>query len=307
MQTISLTHSAPPSWSDAEPCVMALGFFDGVHIGHQNVIRAAKEIAENRNAKLAVMTFHPHPKEVLSQGKETVNYLTPLEVKEEIFEKLGVEKLYVIQFDLRFAALSPKEFVNRYIIGLKAEHVVAGFDFTYGHLGQGNMKTIEADGMGKYKVTTIPKVEREGRKVSSTLIRELLHAGNVKILPQFLGDFYETRGEVSFWCAKDRGRESIKAEISTYPHYTLPPEGTYEIQVLIDNHLCQGISHVLPRTNGSPRVEIEFYYPFKKIRSQTIKIKWINRLSDCTNAGSLIICHENPSVLAVAASDKRRG
>jgi riboflavin kinase / FMN adenylyltransferase len=279
LETVHLTHYPNLLLPQPEPCVMAMGFFDGVHVGHQHVINTAKQIAEKRNAKLAVMTFFPHPKEVLSRGKDKMDYLTPMEIKEENFSRLGVEKLYVIQFDVNFAELSPKEFINKYVIGLGAIHVVAGFDFTYGYRGQGNMETIKHDGNGDFLVTTIPKLEYGGQKISSTLIRELLSKGEVRSIASYLGDFYETRGEVLLY-AKNQNRGSLKAEISTHLYYTLPADGFYEIEAHVENHIYRGISHVRSRADGSITMGIELFYFHKNIRNRTIKIKWLNRLSE---------------------------
>ncbi|MFC3885541.1 cytidyltransferase [Bacillus songklensis] len=274
-----LTHCPDFSLPQPEPCVIAMGFFDGVHIGHQQVIATAKKIAEKRKVKLAVMTFFPHPKEVLSHGKARMAYLTPIETKGENFARLGVDKLYVIKFDMNFAELSPKEFINKYVVGLGAVHVVAGFDFTYGYRGQGNMETISADGNGCFQVTTVSKLEHGGRKISSTLIRELLSKGDVGDIAPYLGDFYETRGEVLLY-SRSQKRGSLKAEISTYPYYTLPADGFYEIEAHVENHVYHGVSHVRSKRGGSITMEIELFYLRKNIRDWTIKIKWLNRLSE---------------------------
>jgi riboflavin kinase/FMN adenylyltransferase len=258
---------------------MAMGFFDGVHIGHQKVIATAKQIAEKRKIKLAVMTFFPHPKEILSHRKVKMNYLTPMEIKEEKFSKLGVDKLYVINFDVNFAKLAPKEFIKKYVVGLGASHVVAGFDFTYGFRGQGNMETIRADGNGCFLVTTVPKLEHDGRKISSTFIRELLSKGDVCEIPSYLGDFYETRGEVLLY-ARNQKRGSLKAEISTYPYYTLPAVGLYEIEARFDNHVYQGISHVRSKSDGLTTLGIELFDFHNNLHNRTVAIKWLNRLSE---------------------------
>jgi riboflavin kinase / FMN adenylyltransferase len=279
LETVHLTHCSDCSLPKPEPCVMAMGFFDGVHIGHQKVIATAKQIAEKRKIKLAVMTFFPHPKEILSHGEVKMDYLTPMEIKEEKFSKLGVDKLYVIKFDANFAKLAPKEFIKKYVAGLGALHVVAGFDFTYGFKGQGNMETISTDGDGCFLVTAVPKLEHDGRKISSTLIRELLSKGDVGELPSYLGDFYETRGEVLLY-ARNRKRGSLKAEISTYPYYTLPAVGLYEIEAQVDNHVYQGISRIRSKSDGFVTLGIELFDFHKNLRNRTVTIKWLNRLSE---------------------------
>ena len=127
----------------SKPCVVALGFFDGVHIGHQQVIKEAKRAAVEQELPLVIMSFFPHPKEVLSNGEKVIPYLMPMNDKRRIFEELGVNCFYLIQFNKEFARLSPKEFVQTYLLEFGAKQVAAGFDFTYGHRGEGNMDTLK--------------------------------------------------------------------------------------------------------------------------------------------------------------------
>ena len=123
MQTFYLNDGQDSSLPKSEPCVMAMGFFDGVHIAHQQVIQEAKNIAKKRKVKLAVMTFFPHPREVLCGGKEKMNYLTPLEVKINKFAQLGVDKLYVIKFDQAFARAFPKGLYRKICNGIGRQNM----------------------------------------------------------------------------------------------------------------------------------------------------------------------------------------
>ena len=125
-----------------------------------------------------------------------MNYLTPLEVKIDKFAMLGVDKLFIINFDQGFAKVPPKEYIQKYVLGLGALHVVAGFDFTYGYKGEGTMQTMAMDGDGEFLVTVISKLDYKGKKIGSTMIRNLLANGEVDEISSYLGDYYETRAEV---------------------------------------------------------------------------------------------------------------
>lgn len=159
---------------------MALGFFDGIHYGHLEVIQTAKGIARDKELSLSAMSFFPHPKVVISDGKEQVNYLMPITEKEKILESLGVDTFYIVKFDKTFAQLSPEEFVADYLISLGVVHAVAGFDFTYGRRGLGNLNRLKQDSKGHIEATQVEKVECEGVKISSTRIREMLLQGRVE-------------------------------------------------------------------------------------------------------------------------------
>jgi riboflavin kinase/FMN adenylyltransferase len=197
--------------------VIALGCFDGLHTGHCQVITTASEKAKEQNVYLAVMSFFPHPKSVISGGKKQVHYLMPLSEKEERLESLGVDIFYVVEFNKDFAALPPKEFVAKYLVELGVVHAVAGFDFCYGYKGAGNMDCLYNDSGKLIDVTKVDKVVYQGEKISSTCIRERLLAGKVEELPHFLGKFYETN------CDWDG------ITIKPYPYFTLPPTGRYAV------------------------------------------------------------------------------
>lgn len=139
------------------PISMALGFFDGVHKGHQRVIGEAIAQAEKRQVKSAVMTFDPHPSLVLGGRKEEVFYITPMQQKLEILEKMGVDICFVVRFTSDFAQLTPEQFIQIFIKELNVVHVTAGFDFSFGCKGQGKMKMMEEAGEGIFSVTTIEK------------------------------------------------------------------------------------------------------------------------------------------------------
>src|SRR5688500_20109157 len=114
---------------------MALGFFDGIHKGHQIVIQTAKQKADEMNLKSAVMTFDPHPSAVLGRKTENIRYITPLEDKVDIIESMEIDYLFIVHFSKEFASVLPERFVDEYIAGLNVRHVVAGFDYSYGRYG----------------------------------------------------------------------------------------------------------------------------------------------------------------------------
>lgn len=200
---------------NSEPSVMALGFFDGVHKGHQQVILAAKKKAQKEGLRLAVMSFFPHPKTVFSN--EEMDYLMPMEKKAARFQSLGVDLFYIVDFTKSFAALQPKQFVQQYLVGLQVQYAVAGFDYTYGAKGVGTINTIHADSDSKIKVDVVKRFSISGEKVSSTCIREKLKQGHVEEVAALLGKPYSVQ-------------YSMKRGLHCY--YTLPKRGEYYVTIL---------------------------------------------------------------------------
>ncbi|HEY4550295.1 MAG TPA: FAD synthetase family protein [Bacillus sp. (in: firmicutes)] len=216
METIFLNRENLAAWQEkARPSVMALGFFDGLHNGHCEVIKTALRKAKEKDVSLAVMSFFPHPKTVLSNGKKRVCYLMPPSEKEERLRELGVDTFYMVEFDKEFASLPPEQFVAKYLVRLGVVHAVAGFDFSYGYQGTGNMDRLKSDSSGIVEVTKVGKVECQGEKISSTCIRERLLKGKVEELPDFLGHPYEVKCE---W-------DGLSLNLN--PYYTLPAPGRY--------------------------------------------------------------------------------
>lgn len=187
MEIINLNKGNLAAYQEsASSNVMALGCFDGLHRGHVKVIQTALQEAKERNVPLSVMSFYPHPKTVI-EGKACFHYLMPQSEKEKRLSELGVDTFYIVEFDKDFAGLSPQSFVKDYLIDLGVIHAVAGYDFSYGSRGAGNMKTLKQDSGEMIEVTTVDKVEYKGEKISSTRIRRLLLEGNVEELPNLIG------------------------------------------------------------------------------------------------------------------------
>lgn len=220
METIYINTDNLADWQEkAKACVMALGFFDGLHYGHREVIKTALRKAKENGVSLAVMSFFPHPKSVLSNGEKKIDYLMPLSVKEKILRELGVDRFYIAQFNKEFASLSPERYVTDYLVKLGVIHAVAGFDFSYGSRGIGNLERLTSDSGGIIDVTKVEKVMCRGEKISSTSIRERLSAGNVEELPDFLGRCYEVE------CKWDGQSFNLN------PYYTLPAPGYYTVTI----------------------------------------------------------------------------
>jgi riboflavin kinase/FMN adenylyltransferase len=172
---------------------VAVGSFDGVHLGHREVIRGAD----------SVLTFDPHPTAVVAPG-HTPKLLTPLAVKAELVEALGVDELIVVAFNADFAKRSAQEFIDDVLVGtLGATHVSVGENFRFGNRAKGDTRMLEAD--GRFRTRVAPLLEVEGEIVSSSHIRGLVLAGEVAAAARFLGSPFQMRGEVV--AGDRRGRE----------------------------------------------------------------------------------------------------
>ncbi|MGZ4106258.1 MAG: adenylyltransferase/cytidyltransferase family protein [Tumebacillaceae bacterium] len=134
-----------PDGHVCKPSVMAVGNFDGIHIGHQQLIGKAKEIAALSGLPASVLTFYPHPRQVLGKGSYA-NLLTPFDEKMRVLRELGVQIVYVVDFTMEFAAQTAEEFVHRFLAALNPQTVVVGFDYAFGRGGQSGCFAAEKAG-----------------------------------------------------------------------------------------------------------------------------------------------------------------
>ncbi|WP_461215842.1 adenylyltransferase/cytidyltransferase family protein [Lacticaseibacillus sp. GG6-2] len=170
------------------PCVLALGFFDGVHRGHQRVIATAKAQAEKHHLPLVVMTFDRHASQVFNH--QPFFYLTSPGEKAALMAALGVDRLVIVHFTRAFARLSPQAFVDDYLVKLGAVAVVAGFDYTFGRGGTTTLAEMPALARGRFTTTIVSKLTEDHQKISSTRIRKLIQAGRITEAEALLGHPY---------------------------------------------------------------------------------------------------------------------
>lgn len=166
--------------------VACIGYFDGVHKGHQELIKKTIEIANKNNLLPFVITFDPSPSKVIYGSK--VKELTTLNKKLKLFKSFGIKGVIIIPFDEELMKLSVDEFKDKIFSKLNTNTLVCGFDFTYAYKGKGNYKTLISQGINVVKV---PEYKYYGKKISSTRIREELNKGNIKLVNKMLGYEYK--------------------------------------------------------------------------------------------------------------------
>ncbi|CAM3736149.1 bifunctional riboflavin kinase/FAD synthetase [Mesobacillus thioparans] len=285
MELIKLNHPHGYKIEDFPAMAIALGYFDGVHLGHQRVIWEAKKVAEDKGIKSAVMTFDPHPSVVLGKSVQHVEYITPLEEKARLIEEMGVDYLFVISFTTEFSGLLPQEFIDQYVIGLNVHHVVAGFDYSYGKMGKGNMETIQFHSRSKFDFTVVSKLSTpKDEKVSSTIIRGFLRDGKVDDMPELLGRYYTTSGIVINGERRGRTIGFPTANVLMDDQYILPPTGVYAVKIQVNGKWHEGVCNVgykptfHQEKKAKPSIEVHIFQFNKEIYGESASIEWHLRL-----------------------------
>ncbi|MFD1018230.1 bifunctional riboflavin kinase/FAD synthetase [Thalassobacillus hwangdonensis] len=279
MQVIELTYPHTLNREEIDPTIMAVGFFDGVHLGHQKLIKTAVELAEQSGKQSAVMTFDPHPSVVLKKEQQHVKYITPLADKIYFLERMGVDRLYVVRFTESLAELLPQQFVDHFFIGLNVDHVVAGFDFSYGRMGKGNMESLPFHSREQFTQTTIPKVERNGEKVSSTRVREAIKNGELPEVTDLLGRPLSVQGEVIKGDQRGRTIGFPTANIHISDAYLLPKVGVYAVAINVRGKWYHGMANLGYKPTfydeaEKPSLEVYIFDFNGDIYGEDVKVEW---------------------------------
>jgi len=265
---------------------LAIGFFDGLHKGHHQVINQAKEQAQALNLRLAVMTFDPHPSYLLGAGKNKVDYITTFEEKSRLLRLLGVDTVFVVKFDQPLASLTPIEFVNTFIKGLGVRHVTAGFDFTFGSKGAGTMEDMAQLSEGEFGTTVVGKVTDSQEKISSTRIRNLLSQGSVEQASLLLGRHFRTSGIVVNGEKKGRQLGFPTANISPTEGSVLPSNGVYAVRFTVDDKTYNGVCNVgVKPTFNNPdikkaMVEVHVIDFVSDLYGKYVMVDWVKHIRD---------------------------
>lgn len=238
MQIIRHYEHVPPGLRGA---VYALGNFDGVHLGHQQVIGKAAEIAKEMGAPLGVLVFEPHPQQFFFPDRPFFR-LTPFRAKARLLEGMGVDILAALPFDQAMSQKLAPEFVLDVLVnGLHAVHVVAGYDFRFGKGRGGDAAALSYMGeMEGYGVSIVEEVQSGGVTYSSTRIRELLAIGDPRGAAELLGHWWTVETHIQQGDMRGRTIGFPTANLSLEEH-VLPALGVYAVKVEIEDGPHKGV------------------------------------------------------------------
>ncbi|MEW6058532.1 MAG: bifunctional riboflavin kinase/FAD synthetase [Actinomycetota bacterium] len=232
MEIVRGLDALPP---DGAPSVVTVGFFDGVHVGHRAVLRKAVATARDRGLGSAAITFDRHPREVLTPEKAP-RLLTGVERKGALIEETGVDVLLVLEFTEEFSRWPAEDFVRRVLVdSLHAEHVVTGADFRFGQHAAGNSDVLVDRGRSLgFTAERVELVELDGRRVSSSSIRDALAEGDLAWPTKALGRRFVLDGTVVPGAGRGHGLGYPTANLRTWPRLLLPGRGIYAGRAKVD-------------------------------------------------------------------------
>jgi len=268
--------------------VVTLGIFDGVHRGHRTLLSKLVARAKGSGGESVVITFSPHPRQVLGHDRNRLSLLTTLDEKTSLLEKEGIDHMIVLEFSKQFSKISACDFVKDILVDkIKTRHLLLGYNHHFGRKGEGNFKTIiQCSESFDFKVEQVQGLKTEEGAISSSIIREALSDGNLDIANRLLGYSYSLSGIVI--AGRKIGRAigfptaNIKVED---PEKLIPAKGVYAVEVIIDDLEFKGMLSIgtNPTVNtDSTATSIEVYIiDFDRdIYGQRIIVRLRKRLRD---------------------------
>ena len=259
--------------------VVLIGNFDGIHLGHQKLISKAKKIAKQKKQKLVLITFNPHPREIINNSE--MDLILPYKEKKLLLKNYGIDKIDEIKFTNKLSKLSAEEFAKEYIY--KAHNpsdIVIGKNFKFGHKARGDAKLLKDSLSKKVKVHSIDIKRLDSLVISSSEIKKLISKGSIEKVNKLLGRNYHISGKVIHGEKRGRLIGFPTTNLSTEWNF-LPKKGVYVSKVVISDKSYQSITNigVRPTFNAnSLQIESHIFDFNKNVYGKKIKIYFLARI-----------------------------
>lgn len=265
--------------------VITVGTFDGVHAGHRVLMDTVRRKAEERDARSVIVTFDPHPREIINPGDAGIKLLTTLPERREILEELGIDVLLVIPFDRDFSLLTAQEFVRGIIYEkVGVSEFVIGYDHHFGRDREGTIETVER--LGKtlgFKAHVVSRQEVGDHTVSSTAIRKAIsEEGNMRRAAEMLQRPYRLSGTVVHGDKRGKKIGFPTANITPLdPRKIIPQKGVYTVQVRLGDQKLNGMMNIgeRPTFDGEGQtLEVNLFDFDSTIYGKTMQVLFIERI-----------------------------
>jgi riboflavin kinase/FMN adenylyltransferase len=269
---------------DSKPVALTIGNFDGVHLGHQSLLKDLRAVAMERGLQTVVVIFEPHPREFFTPLQAPAR-LTSLREKLELFAALGIDRVHVCRFNAGFAQMSAANFIQALHERLSARFVLIGDDFRFGSGRGGDFALMEKIGaqLG-FAVKSVSTFAHGGVRISSTAIRAALASGQLRMAQQYLGRHYSISGRVVHGDAMGRKLGFPTANIQL--KHNLPPlSGIYVVQAHAEGMgVLQGVSSLGVRPtlkrDAGPVLEVHLFEFSQQIYNKHLRVEFLHKLRD---------------------------
>lgn len=265
--------------------VLTIGTYDGVHIGHQSIIKRVNDIAQNVDGSSVLITFHPHPRVVVNTGHK-VSLLSPLNEKIDLLEQYGLQNLVIVPFTRAFSQMSPKSYVEDFLVrNFDLNTVVIGYNHKFGKNREGDFDFLTEHAKElNFQVEQISKQELESISVSSTKVRQALEDGKVKHAISLLGHEYALQGVVvkGKQLGKKIGYPTANLLIES-EHKLIPRNGVYAVRVQLQDQKLQGMLNIgyRPTVSGAHlSIEVNIFDFDQDIYGEQLELSFVDFLRE---------------------------
>lgn len=266
--------------------VVTSGTFDGVHKGHQKILKRLVEVARKEGGESVLITFWPHPRIVLNDDPGFLKLINTIDEKQQILRALGIDHLVMIPFTLEFSNTTSEEFIQNVLVNaIGTKKLIIGYNHRFGKNREGSFENLKKDGP-KYgfKVEEIPKHEIDHVGISSTIIRKALSLGDVSLARKYLGRYFTLTGIIIHGDKLGSKLGFPTANIQVEETYKLiPADGVYAVYVTLEGVTYQGMLNIgnRPTVNGhEKRIEVNIFDFDEKIYGKTVTISFVHRIRD---------------------------
>ena len=263
----------------SQPSILTLGTFDGVHKGHRKIISNLKSEAKRNNLRSIILTFFPHPRNIVSS--EIIKSISTIDEKIKIFSDLGIDELIIQKFDKSFANMDAKEFIELLVDNLKIKKIIVGYNHRFGKNRSADINVLK-DFSLKYdfEVLEIKAFEVENIKISSTKIRDAIQQGNIKLCNNYLGYNFNINGDVVKGKSIGKSLGFPTANIKIVEEYKIMPKnGVYLVRCFFEKEKLYGMMNIgFNPTFGSndKTLEVNIFDFDKDLYGETIRIEFLN-------------------------------
>lgn len=271
--------------SPLKNAVVTSGTFDGVHFGHQKILKRVVEAAKRENGESVVITFWPHPRLILYPNHgDGLKLLNTFDEKAKLIEQQGIDHLVTIPFTKEFSQLTSQEFIQQILIDkIGTKHLIIGYDHKFGKNREGSFEYLKTNASSYgFAIEEIPRQDLEDVGVSSTLIRKNLEQGKVEISNTYLGRLYCTSGTVIHGDALGRKIGFPTANIQLNDsHKLIPADGVYAVKTVIKGRLYKGMVNIgyRPTVDGQMHtIEVHIFNFDEAIYDEKIEIQFVKML-----------------------------
>ena len=263
----------------SRPSILTLGTFDGVHKGHRKIISNLKSEAKRNNLRSIILTFFPHPRNIVSS--EIIKSISTIDEKIKIFSDLGIDELIIQKFDKSFANMDAKEFIELLVDNLKIKKIIVGYNHRFGKNRSADINVLK-DFSLKYdfEVLEIKAFEVENIKISSTKIRDAIQQGNINLCNNYLGYNFNINGDVVKGKSIGKSLGFPTANIKIVEEYKIMPKnGVYLVRCFFEKEKFYGMMNIgFNPTFGSndKTLEVNIFDFDKDLYGETIRIEFLN-------------------------------